>query len=44
MYLVLLYPVVVPLFAAVVFALERTMPDSTIHNYFEALGVCFALR
>jgi hypothetical protein len=42
LYLVALYPVVVPLIAAVVFALERRTPGSHIHNYFQALGVCFA--
>ena len=31
-----------PLCAAVVLALERNIPTSSIHNYLTALGVCFA--
>lgn len=42
LYLTALYPFGVPLMAAIVYALERHMPGSTIHNYFEALLVCFA--
>lgn len=42
LYLTALFPFGVPLMAAIVYALERHMPSSTIHNYFEALLVCFA--
>lgn len=41
LYLIVLYPVVVPLVAAVVYALESRTAHSTIRNYFEALAVCF---
>ncbi|GAC1539013.1 MAG: hypothetical protein NVS2B17_13750 [Candidatus Velthaea sp.] len=45
LYLITLYPVVVPLVAAVVFALERHTPNSSVRNYFEAVAMClqFAL-
>jgi hypothetical protein len=42
LYLTVLFPFGVPLLAAVVYALERHIPSSGIHNYFEALLVCFA--
>jgi hypothetical protein len=41
-YLVALYPFVVPLCAGVVLALERHQVGSPIHNYFDALAMCFA--
>ncbi len=42
LYLVSLYPFVIPLSAAVVLALERHEPSSPIHNYLQAISVCFA--
>lgn len=42
MWLVILYPFIVPLVAAVVLASERSVHSSTIHNYLQALSVCFA--
>lgn len=45
MYLIGLYPLVVPLLAIAVYAMERGTPGSAIHNYLQALSVCltFAL-
>ena len=42
MWLVILYPFIVPLVAAVVLAFERSIHSTTIHNYLQALSVCFA--
>lgn len=42
LYLTVLFPFAVPLMAAIVYALERHIPTSAIHNYFEALLICFA--
>lgn len=42
MWLVILYPFIVPLVAAVVLASERNIHSTTIHNYLQALGVCFS--
>jgi hypothetical protein len=39
-YLVGLYPLVVPLLAAVVFAIEKRTPGSAIHTYIDALTIC----
>ncbi len=41
-YLIWLFPFVVPLFAAVVYVLERHTAGSHIHNYAQALLVCLA--
>lgn len=40
-YLIGMFPLVVPLLAAVVFAIERRTTGSPIHNYVDALAVCF---
>ncbi len=42
LYLTAFFPFAVPLMAAIVYALERPMAGSHIHNYFQALLVCFA--
>ncbi len=42
LYLTALFPFAVPLMAAVVYALDRHIPTSTIHNYLQALLICFA--
>jgi hypothetical protein len=39
-YLMILLPFIVPLMAAVVYAIEKRTPHSSIHNYFQALSVC----
>jgi hypothetical protein len=39
-YVMIMLPFVVPLMAAVVYAIEKHTPHSTIHNYFQALSVC----
>jgi hypothetical protein len=40
-YLVGLYPIIIPLVAAVVYALEKNAPGSQIHTYLDAVAVCF---
>ncbi len=45
MYLVWIYPLIVPLAAALLYAVERGLPHPAVRNYLDALGMClgFAL-
>ncbi|HZO94195.1 MAG TPA: hypothetical protein VFB22_10495 [Candidatus Baltobacteraceae bacterium] len=42
MFITGVFPFVVPVLAAVLFAIERRASGTTIHNYFDALKMCFA--
>lgn len=41
-YLTGIYPLVIPMMAAVVYAVEKRSPNPVVHNYLQALGMCFA--
>ncbi|HEY0381334.1 MAG TPA: hypothetical protein VGC72_03965 [Candidatus Elarobacter sp.] len=41
MYITAIFPFVVPILAAAVFAIERHSPSTTVHNYGDALRMCF---
>jgi hypothetical protein len=42
MYVTAIFPFVVPLLAAAVFAVERHAPGTPVHNYLDALRICFS--
>ena len=42
MYVTAVFPFVIPLLAAAVFVLERRASGTTIHNYIDALKMCFS--
>ncbi len=42
MYVTAIFPFVIPLLAAAVFVIERDQPGTQIHNYIDALKMCFS--
>ena len=42
MYITALFPLVVPVLAAAVFAIERHAPGTSVHTYIDALRMCFS--
>ena len=42
MFVTAIFPFVVPILAAAVFAMERRAPGTAIHNYLDALKMCFS--
>lgn len=42
MYVTAIFPFVVPILAAAVFAMERRVPGTVVHNYVDALKMCFS--
>jgi ABC-type proline/glycine betaine transport system permease subunit len=42
MYITALFPLVVPVLAGAVFAIERRVPGTPIHTYVDALRICFS--
>jgi hypothetical protein len=41
-YLLPLFPLIVPIMASLVYAFERNAPGTPVHNYLDALGICFS--
>ena len=42
MFVTAIFPFVIPLLAAAVFVIERYAPGTTVHNYIDALKMCFS--